>query len=108
MSADEEIEVLKKDLSWQLTFEDLDWDHFIDTAERAKLLRMNQSDKADARIRELRWQRGFRAGLAERPPCESWGTYLTGYRHGKQHAEPGSRWNMDCCKALLPPYTEQS
>ena len=32
----EKIEELKKDLSFQLKFEHMNWDYFIETAERAK------------------------------------------------------------------------
>ena len=33
-----EIENIKKDLKFQLTFEEIDWVYFIETAEKAKVL----------------------------------------------------------------------
>jgi hypothetical protein len=33
-----EIEEIKKDLDHQLKFEEMNWDYFIETAERAKVL----------------------------------------------------------------------
>ena len=32
---EDELELLKKDLSWQLTFEEMDWDYFKDTVSLA-------------------------------------------------------------------------
>ena len=33
---DASLEELKKDLQFQLTFEEIDWDYFLETAERAR------------------------------------------------------------------------
>lgn len=33
-----ELEEIKKDLKWQLTFEDIDWGYFRDTTLRAKMI----------------------------------------------------------------------
>ena len=32
-----DIETLKVDLRWQLSFEEIDWDYFMETVERAKV-----------------------------------------------------------------------
>ena len=49
-AADIEIELIKKDLAYQITFEEIDWDYFIDTAVRAKKLH-GQSHSAPAEER---------------------------------------------------------
>tara|TARA_Y100001956_G_C4128568_1_gene191952 strand:- start:1729 stop:1878 length:150 start_codon:yes stop_codon:yes gene_type:complete len=37
-----ELEEIKNDLKWQLTFEDIDWVHFIETVNRAKEIEDNK------------------------------------------------------------------
>ena len=40
--------LLRKDLRWQLTFEEIDWDYFIETAQRARCLAQKEnSDTPD-------------------------------------------------------------
>lgn len=40
-----DIESYKKDLSFQLTFEEIDWDYFIETAKSAKELNEKMENK---------------------------------------------------------------
>lgn len=40
----EKLEKLKNDLKWQLSFEEMDWDYFIQVSEQAKKLRQEIED----------------------------------------------------------------
>ena len=40
-----DIETLKVDLRWQLSFEEIDWDYFMETVERARVAQQALLDK---------------------------------------------------------------
>jgi hypothetical protein len=41
----DEIETLKADLRWQLSFEEIDWDYFMETVDRAKVAQQTVLDQ---------------------------------------------------------------